>query len=174
MVPRADGPSGIGFQDAAPEPRPGAPHEGEATMDTEWRHQIRVYLPEELAEPARSGGGGAPALRPLMDVLAAHRATLVSQLDAFEGYIAEAERDGPEGFPLYRWTKAALDDPAKRLKHKQAFAVRVAGEEVYAKGEADALEAALRPLVGAGAVARISRHDTNPANNLAVPPEYRS
>jgi hypothetical protein len=142
-------------------------------MDTEWRHQLRVYLPEDLADAARTGGG-APALRPLLEILAAHRATLVSQLDAFEGYVAEAERAGPEGFPLYRWTKATLDDPAKRLKHKQAFAVRVAGEEVYAKAPADALEAELRPLVGGGAVLRLSRHDTDPANNLAVPAEYRT
>jgi uncharacterized SAM-binding protein YcdF (DUF218 family) len=45
---------------------------------------------------------------------------------------------------------------------------------LYAKEAADALEGALRPLVGGGLVERMSRHDTNPANNLAVPAEYRS
>ncbi len=38
---------------------------------------------------------------------------------------------------------------------------------------ADALEAALRPLVGGRLVERMSRHDTDPAKNLPVPAEYR-
>lgn len=142
-------------------------------MGTEWRYQLRVYLTDELADLARADRG-APALRPLADVMDKHDAELVSQLDAFEGYVAEAEREGPEKYPLYKWTKATVEDAAKRLKHKKAFALRVSGEEVYAKEVADALEAALRPLVGGGPVERMSRHDTNPANNLAVPAEYRS
>jgi hypothetical protein len=52
--------------------------------------------------------------------------------------------------------------------------VHVGGREVYPKEVADAVEDALRPLVGGGLVERLSRHDTNPANNLAVPAEYRS
>jgi hypothetical protein len=115
----------------------------------------------------------APALRPLASILERHGATLVSQLDAFQDYVAEAEREGVERFPLYKWTKATIEDPARRLKHKKAFALRVSGQEVYAKETADALEAALRPLLGAGLVERMSRHDTNPANNLPVPDAYR-
>lgn len=142
-------------------------------MGEEWRYQLRVYLADELADLARTDRE-APALRPLMNVLERHDATLVGQLDAFEAYVAEAERDGPEKFPLYKWTKATVQDPEKRLKHRKAFALRVSGDEVYAKEAADALEAALRPLVGGGVVERMSRHDTNPANNLAVPAEHRS
>lgn len=142
-------------------------------MNAEWQHQLRVHFPEELASVAGTDRG-APVLRPLMDVLDEHRATLVSQLEAFEAYVTEAEREGPERYPHYRWTKATVEDPAKRLKHMAVYAVRVSGREVYAKGTADALEAALRPLVGGGLVARLSRHDTNPASNLAVPAEYSS
>lgn len=131
------------------------------------------YLLDEIADLA-STDREAPALKPLTDILARHHATLVSQLDAFLAYVAEAEREGPEHYPLYRWTKATVEDAAKRLKHKTAFAVRVSGEEVYDEATADALEAALRPLVGGGLVTRISRHDTNPATNPAVPAEYRS
>jgi hypothetical protein len=99
----------------------------------------------------------------------------VSQLAAFEAYVVEAEREGPEGYPLYRWTKATLQDPAKRVKHMKAFALHVAGQEVYyPEGTADALEAALQPLLGGGLVSRLSRHDTNPANNPPIPAEYRS
>lgn len=141
-------------------------------MGAEWQYQLRVYLTDGAADTARTDRE-AQTLQPLVDILKKHHATLVSQLDAFQDYIAEAEREGPEDFPLYRWTKATLEDPAKRLKHKKAFALRVSGEEVYAKETADALEAALQPLVGGGLVTSMSRHDTNPANNLAVPAEYR-
>ncbi len=142
-------------------------------MSEEWQYQLRVYLSDELAEVARNDRGN-PALKPLEDVLNRHHATPISQFDAFENYVVEAEKHGPENFPLYKWTKATVDDPDKRAKHIRAFALRVSGNEVYAKEAADALEADLQPLVGDELVTRISKHETNPANNLSVPPEYRS
>ncbi len=141
-------------------------------MEEQWQYQIRVYLADALAETARRDPRD-PALRPLTDVLDRHRATLANQLDAFARYVAEAEANGAENFPLYQWTKAVVDDPARRAKHIGTFAVRINGAEVYPKAAADALEADLRPLVGGGPVARMSRQDTNPANNLPVPAEYR-
>ena len=48
------------------------------------------------------------------------------------------------------------------------------GAEVYARESADALEAALTPLVGAGVVKRLAKHDTDPANNPQTPAKYRS
>jgi hypothetical protein len=141
-------------------------------MDAEWHYQIRIYLTDELADLARTNMGAAP-LQPLANVLAAHNADPVSQFDAFAGYVAEAEREGTEKYPLYRWTKATIEDPAKQLKHMKAFALHVSSQEVYPKQIADALEVALRPLMEAGLIERISRHDTNPANNLAIPSEYR-
>ena len=48
------------------------------------------------------------------------------------------------------------------------------GAEVYPRAEADALEANLLPLVGAGAVTCLMRHDTDPANNPQIPPQHRS
>jgi hypothetical protein len=142
-------------------------------MSGEWQYQLRIYLPEELACVARTDRA-ARVLEPLVEVLDAHRATMVSQLDAFESYVAEAEREGVDKYPLYRWTKAAVEDTAKRLKHMKAFVLHVSGQEVYPKETADTLEAALQPLAGGGLVTRLSRHDTNPAKNLAVPDEYRS
>lgn len=142
-------------------------------MNEQWQYQLRVYLTDDLADAARNDPGD-PALRPLTDILDKHRATLVNQFDAFAGYVAEAEEEGPENFPLYKWTKAIVEDPAKRAKHMNAFAMRVSGKEVYPKADADALETDLRPLLGGRLVARISRHDTNPANNLPVPSQYRS
>ena len=142
-------------------------------MSEHWQYQIRVYLNDDLADVARSDRSN-PALRPLTDILNRHHATLVSQLDAFENYVVEAEKEGCENFPLYKWTKATVEDPAKRAKHIKTFALRVSGNEVYPEEVADALEADLRPLVGGELVTGMSRHDTNPANNLQVPPKYRS
>jgi len=142
-------------------------------MSEHLQYQLRAYLDDPLAATARHDPASA-ALAPLLAALRRHDATLVCQLDAFEAYVAEAEREGAEADPLYRWTKATLADPTKRAKHARAFAVRVGGSEVYGREQADALEAELQDLVGAGLVQRISRHDTDPANNLPIPPEYRS
>lgn len=142
-------------------------------MRDRWQYQLRVYLDDAVAERARRDPAD-PALAPLKHVLDRHDATLVSQLDAFEAYVAEAERDGPEQFPLYTWTVATLADPEKRRKHARAFALRVHGDEVYAREAADVLEADLQPLLAGPIVLRLSRHDTNPANNMPIPAEYRA
>ncbi len=141
-------------------------------MSEQWDYQLRLYLTEPMTELVRSGAR-PPALQPLTDVLDKHRATLVSQFDAFEGYVREAEREGPEHYPLYKWTKATVENPAMRAKHITTFAVRVADQELYPKDVADALEAELRPFAGGEVVTRMTRHDSNPANNLPIPPEYR-
>ncbi len=154
-------------------PQPRAHSYKEAPVIAEWQHQLRIYLAEEVAGLARTEFGGS-ALEPLAKVLSAHRATLVSQLDAFESYLAEAEKNGPDAYPLYKWTKETVEHPAKRRKHMLAFALRVGGQEVYSKETADTLERALQPFVDGVLVTRVSRHDTNPANNLPIPAEYRS
>ena len=59
-----------------------------------------------------------------------------------------------------------------RAKHLKAHALHVGRQEVYAKEEADALEAALQPLVGQ-LIERMSKHDTNPAHNPQPPEQYR-
>ncbi len=95
------------------------------------------------------------------------------QFDAFAGYVAEAEKQGTENFPLYEWTKATIQDPAKKTKYTQSFTLYVNGSEVYARQKADALESDLQPLVGGKLVTRMSKHDTNPANSPQPPARYR-
>ncbi len=141
-------------------------------MTDPWHYQIRAYLPDTVAAIARTDPHD-PALQPLTDVLTRHDATLVSQLAAFEAYVAEADREGPAAYPLYRWTKATIEDPAMRIKHGTSFAIRVSGQEVYPQPVAEALEADLHSLAGGPLVTRISKHDTNPANNLPIPQQYR-
>lgn len=141
-------------------------------MSEPLQYQLRIYLGSELAEVARSDQGNS-ALKPLTDVLHKHHATLISTFDGFANYVAEAEKEGVENYPLYKWTKATVEDPVKRAKHIQSFALHVSGDEVYAKEAADALEADIQPLVGGKLVLRMSKHDSNPANNPQMPAEYR-
>ncbi|WP_363350829.1 hypothetical protein [Methylocystis echinoides] len=141
-------------------------------MTENWQYQIRFRLSEEQAEAARSRTDG-PAFKPIADVLALQNAMARSQYDAFAGYVSEAERNGVEQYPLYKWTKATIEDPIKRAKHACSFAVLVGGAEVYDKPVADALEAALRPLLEQGVITGLSRHDTNPANNPQPPAKFR-
>ena len=141
-------------------------------MSDQWQYQLRIYLADELAEVARRDFS-APALGPLRCVLERHSATMKCQFDAFADYVAEAEAHGIEGYPLYAWTKATIEDPVKRAKHLRSFALHIKGEAVYPMQEADALEADLQPVVDGTSILRISRHDTNPANNPQVPERYR-
>lgn len=141
-------------------------------MGDQWKYQLRIYMDEDVAEVARRGPGDA-SIKPLADILAKHDAVMKCQYDAFAGYVAEAEREGVEDYPLYEWTKATIEDPAKKDKYTKSFTLYVGGDEVYAGDKADALEADLNPLVGGGLVARMSKHDTNPANNPQPPERYR-
>jgi hypothetical protein len=145
----------------------------EMPMSEQWQYQLRVYLTDDLAGVARSDRND-PALRPLTEILVKHDAALVNQFNAFANYVAEAEKEGVEKFPLYKWTKAVVEDPAKRAKHLTTFTVHVSGAEVYPKAAADALEADLQPLVGGGLIKRMTKHDSNPANNPQMPAQYRS
>jgi hypothetical protein len=141
-------------------------------MSEQWQYQLRLYLADELAEAAR-GDAGAAVLGALPDVLKRNDATMKCQFDAFANYVAQAEANGVEGYPLYEWTKATIEDPIKKAKHLKAFALHVKGQDVYPKEEADALEADLQPLVDGTRITRLSRHDTNPASNPQMPERFR-
>ena len=142
-------------------------------MAEKWQYQIRLELADAAAGVARHDAAD-PALEPLSRVLRNHGATLRCQFDAFAAYVAEAERTGTEKFPLYAWTKATVENPAKEAKYIKSFALHVEGEAVYAREKAEALEAELMPLVGGSIVATMSKHDTNPANNPQPPKRFRA
>jgi hypothetical protein len=143
-----------------------------ATMTTPWKYQIRIDLPEPLAEAARRNEQD-PALEQLSAILARHRATMKSQYDAFADYVAEAERNGIDKYPLYHWTRATIENPDKKTKYTKSFTIYVCGEEVYAQELADALEADLQPLLADNVITRLAKHDTNPANNPQPPARFR-
>ncbi|WP_294541349.1 hypothetical protein [uncultured Rhodoblastus sp.] len=141
-------------------------------MSSQWDYQIRVLLADAYATIAHDKPD-SPSLAPVADILARHGAALQSQYDAFAGYVAEAEREGPETYPLYKWTKATIEDPVKKAKHQKIFTIYVEGEQVYAKEKAEALEAEFLPLVGGGIVEKVSKYDTNPENNPQAPAHLR-
>ena len=141
-------------------------------MSDQWQYQVRIYLGDAFAEAARRNSED-PGIKPLADILRRHNAMLRCQFDAFAGYVAEAEERGTGNYPLYEWTKATIEDPAKQAKYIKSFTLYVDGDEVYAKEKAAALEADLGPLVGGGLVTRLSKHDPNPANNPQPPARYR-
>jgi hypothetical protein len=141
---------------------------GDVPVSEQWKYQIRINLDAQRAEAARLHPD-SPELKPLHEVLARHRATLNCQFDLFAGYVAEAEKLGTEGYPLYAWTKATIEDPVKKAKYVESFSIYVDDDEVYAKDIADALEADLKPLVENGLIKKLSKHDSNPANNPQPP-----
>jgi hypothetical protein len=143
-----------------------------STMSSQWQYQVRIYLSDEFAEMARRDPG-SPAIGPLRDILAKHHATMKCQFDAFADYVAEAEKHGTENYPLYEWTKATIENPAKKEKYIKSFTLYVDGNEVYAKEIANALESDLQPLVGGALITRMSKHDTNPTNNPQPPARFR-
>jgi hypothetical protein len=141
-------------------------------MAEQWQYQLRIDLGDAAAAAARRAPDD-PVIKPLAAILAKHRATMKSQYDAFAEYVAAAEEQGRDKFPLYEWTKTTIENPAKKEKYLKSFTLYVDGNEVYAKAAADALETDLRPLVGGTLIARMSKYDTNPANNPQPPARPR-
>jgi hypothetical protein len=137
-------------------------------MNAQWKYQIRIDLDGEVAEAARFDPGSRK-LKGLSSVLAKHRAKLRCQFDLFAAYVAEAERVGTEDYHLYEWTKATIEDPVKKAKYAESFSLYVDDQEVYAKEVADALETDLTPLVDGALIKKLSKYDSNPANNPQPP-----
>ena len=138
-------------------------------MTTPLQYQIRFDLADGARAEALRRRQAEPALVPLVEALARHHAEAKCQYDAFAEYVAAAERHGIDQFPLYAWTKATIEKPAKKEKYLKSFAVYVEGQEVYDKAAADALEAELKPLAEAGVITRLAKYDTDPAHNPQPP-----
>ncbi|MDR5740450.1 MULTISPECIES: hypothetical protein [unclassified Caballeronia] len=138
----------------------------------QWQYQVRIRLSPRYAELARKDRNNA-ALSSLNTLLQRHGASLKCQFDAFADYVAEAEREGTENYPLYRWTRETIENPAKQAKYLHAFTLYVNGDEVYDKAIADALELDLEELAirTSDLITEVRKLDTNPAHN-PQPPSY--
>ncbi|WP_024510895.1 hypothetical protein [Bradyrhizobium sp. ARR65] len=140
-------------------------------MTSEWQYQVRFDANDSATAESLRRKRRDAAVAPLLDALAKHRAAPKCQFDAFADYVAAAEEQGTENYPLYQWTKVTIENPAKKEKYLKSFTVYVDDQEVYAKEIADALEADLQPFATSGLITRISKYDTNPANN-PQPPQW--
>jgi hypothetical protein len=132
----------------------------------QWQYQVRFDVDDTSASEAIRQN--APKFTQLFEVLARHRAVAKSQFVAFSDYVSTAEQEGIENYPLYAWTKATIENPAKKEKYLKSFTVYVDGHEVYDRGIADALESDLQSLPSE-LIVRVRKYDTNPANNPQPP-----
>lgn len=140
-------------------------------MNTPLQFQLRITVSQELAHALRAdpAAAHAAAYTELREILQQHNATLTCQFDAFADYVSEAERLGTEHYPLYQWTRQTIGNPEKKAKYQASFTVYVNGDEVYDKHVADAIESELMRVANACGITRVSRFDTNPANNPQPP-----
>lgn len=137
-------------------------------MEPTWQFQFRITVSPELAGDLRANSQGVSHAA-LHDVLCRHNATLKCQFDAFADYVSEAEQQGAENYPLYRWTLQTIENPEKKAKYLQSFTVYVNDDEIYGKEIADVMEAELQSLVSDDGIKSVARFDTNPANNPQPP-----
>jgi hypothetical protein len=142
-------------------------------VTSQWQFRVRFDVNDSATAESIRRNLRDPALAPLFDILTDRRAAPKCQFDAFAEYVAAAEEHGIESYPLYQWTKATIEDPAKKEKYLKSFTHYVDDREVYAKEIADALEADLQALASSGVIKRISKYDTDPANNPQPPQRLR-
>ena len=140
-------------------------------MDSTLKYQLRLNVSADLARLLRedSSGTARHADAMLGEILRRHHATLKCQYDAFADYVSEAERLGTQNYPLYEWTRETIENAEKKAKYLRSFTVYVNDEQVYDQVIADAMEDELTALVGKSGVERVSKFDTNPANNPQPP-----
>lgn len=138
-------------------------------MTSKWQYQIRFDLTDPSQAEALRRKHPDPSLEALTAVLTQHHAAAKCQFDAFADYVAAAEAEGVDKYPLHAWTKATIENPAKKEKYLKSFTVYAKDQEVYSKQIADALEADLQPLAARGLITRLSKYDTDPANNPQPP-----
>ncbi|WP_454827026.1 hypothetical protein [Paraburkholderia xenovorans] len=137
-------------------------------MEPTLQFQLRITVSPELADVLRADPA-CTSHGALREVLRRHDATLKCQFDAFADYVSEAQRQGTENYPLYQWTRETIGNPEKKARYLRSFTVYVNGSEVYGKDVTDTMENELLELVSEDGIQRVSRFDTNPANNPQPP-----
>ncbi|MDB3955510.1 hypothetical protein N9423_05390 [Alphaproteobacteria bacterium] len=140
-------------------------------MNNDWLYQVRVYFSLNFVNLYNSNKSSDLKTK-LLQILQKNDADLLSQYDGFMGYVLEAEKNGIDNYPLYQWTKDSLENSGKTEKYRTSYTIYVNNEEVYSKEEADNLEKDLKLIIDKVSILRISKHDTNPANNPQPPSKY--
>ena len=137
-------------------------------MNNEWLYQVRIKLPQDLADDLRSDGN-LDISRKINVIARKHQTRPVCTLDGFLDYVKEAEKNGIKEYPLYHWTKSVVDDPQKNIKHSQSFAFYFGDEQIYEKQRAQSLYNDLLELNDENKIEEIKIIDSNPKNNPQPP-----
>jgi hypothetical protein len=95
----------------------------ETAMTSQWQYQVRFDLIDQSQAEALRRKHSDPSLKPLSDILAKHHAAATCQFDAFADYVAAAEAEGVDKYPLHAWTKATIENPTKKEKYLKSFTV---------------------------------------------------
>jgi|TARA_B100000902_G_scaffold24044_1_gene28933 hypothetical protein len=137
-------------------------------MNNEWLYQVRIKLPQDLADDLRSDSN-LDISRKINVIARKHQTRPVCTLDGFLDYVKEAEQNDIEEYPLYHWTKSVVDDPQKKIKHSKSFAFYFGDEQIYEKQRAQSLYNDLLELNDENKIEEIKIIDSNPRNNPQPP-----
>ena len=137
-------------------------------MNNEWLYQVRIKLPQDLADDLRSESN-LDISKKINKIARKHQTRPVCTLDGFLDYVKEAEQNDIEEYPLYHWTKSVVDDPQKKIKHSKSFAFYFGDEQIYEKQRAQSLYNDLLELNDENKIEEIKIIDSNPRNNPQPP-----
>ena len=137
-------------------------------MNNEWLYQVRIKLPQDLADDLRSESN-LDISKKINIIARKHQTRPVCTLDGFLDYVKEAERNNIKDYPLYHWTKSVVQDPDKLIKHSKSFAFYFGDEQIYEKELAVSLYNDLVEFNDENKIEEIKMIDSNPRNNPQPP-----
>ncbi|MDB9716248.1 hypothetical protein OAA72_05830 [Amylibacter sp.] len=134
---------------------------------SEWLYQIRIKVSENISNDLRDMCQHNLSKK-LKQIAKTHQMELVCTYDAFEAYCVEAEQNGIDGYGLYHWTKATIEDPIKKAKHLKSFAFYLGENQIYSRELANSVQNQLKET-NEKELLEINIIDSNPANNPQPP-----
>ncbi len=140
-------------------------------MEKNLLYQVRITLSDAVSEIVRVDPNNSE-VGFLFNIAKKNDAQLICQYDAFVEYCREAEESQKEHFPLYKWTKATIENPSKREKYLKSFTFYIKGNQIYSHKKAIRLYEELQPLMEAGKINELKMLDNDPANNPQPPAIY--
>ena len=140
-------------------------------MQKTWQYQLRINFSEKFANIIENKTN-CEKLIDLNNLLDQYKASIVSQYQAFKKYVEEAEIEGIEKYPLYKWTKATIENNEKKQKYLKSYTISIKGNDLYDKDIAETLEHSLSLLIDENNIISVNKYDTNPNNNPQVPKKY--
>ena len=95
-------------------------------------YQVRLDVTEDIAQEVRNKNNYK--LNKYIDaILLKVDAELICQLDAFNNFVIECEKENNTNNALYKWTKDTIENSFKKKKYLKSFTVYVNGEQLYEK-----------------------------------------